>query len=76
LELANYQKEDFEGVIVGSKYYQFSGDKLEETPEDIKVIIEKDKSVLQNYGRPYNAGKPTGSYYKYAKKVDDIIDVW
>jgi hypothetical protein len=76
LELANYQKDDFEGVIIGSKFYQFrEGNHLEETQEDIKVIIEKDKMVLQNYGRPYNAGKPSGSYYKFAKKVEYKIDV-
>jgi hypothetical protein len=77
LELANYNPADFEGVIVGNKYYKFSGDgNLEETQEDIKAITEKDKSVLQNYGRPYQLGKPTGSYYKYAKKIEENIEVW
>jgi len=77
LELANYNPADFEGVIVGNKYYKFSGDgNLEESQEDIKAITEKDKSVLQNYGRPYQLGKPTGSYYKFAKKIEENIEVW
>jgi len=83
LELSNYHPEDFEGVIMGNKFYKFSRSEgsdernLEETQEDIKGIIEKDKNVLQNYGRPYQAGKPTGSYYKYAKKVEENnIELW
>lgn len=37
-------------------------------------VAGKDKVVLQNYGRPYNdAGKPTGTYYKYAKANDEVI---
>jgi len=80
LDLANYAKQDFEGVIIGNKYYQFGNDgsQLVETQEDIKGIIEQDKNMLQNYGRPYsNAGKPYGSYYKFAKKVEENnVEVW
>jgi len=78
LELSNYNPGDFEGVIIGNKFYKFASDgNLEETQEDIKGIIEKDKNLLQNYGRPYQAGKPTGSYYKYAKKVgENNIEIW
>jgi hypothetical protein len=73
--------EDFEGVIIGNKFYRFLGDegnkKIEETQEDVKVINERDKTLLQNYGRPYKDGKPTGTYYKYAKKVEDNnVQVW
>jgi hypothetical protein len=79
LELANYDPHDFEGVILANKFYKFSEDmkNLQETNEDTKVIIEKDKNVLQNYGRPYIGGKPSGTYYKYAKKVEnnDVL-VW
>ena len=35
---------------------------------DVDKTRKTDKLVLQNYGRPYTKeGKPTGSYYKYAK---------
>ena len=35
---------------------------------DVDKTRKTDKTVLQNYGRPYTKeGKPTGSYYKYAK---------
>jgi len=45
--------------------------------EEVKVVGEVDKVVLQNYGRPYIGGKPTGTYYKFAKKVEDNdVKVW
>ena len=35
---------------------------------DAKAVQAADKLALQNYGRPYSAaGKPTGTFYKYAK---------
>jgi len=35
---------------------------------DVDKTRKSDKSTLQNYGRPYTKeGRPTGSYYKYAK---------
>merc|ERR1712224_624255 len=30
-------------------------------------IQAADKDILQNYGRPYKDGKPTGTYYSFAK---------
>ena len=31
-------------------------------------LQKADKMSLQNYGRPYANGKPTGTFYKFAKK--------
>jgi len=84
LEISNFHPDDFEGVIIGKKYYKFTSDDpdkdegdLTETNEDIRAIIEKDKLALQNYGRPYKNGKPTGSYYKYPKKiVQNSLELW
>ena len=36
--------------------------------KDAKAVQASDKLALQNYGRPYDAaGRPPGSYYKFAK---------
>lgn len=36
---------------------------------DVEKVRKSDKATLQNYGRPYTKeGRPTGSYYKYAKE--------
>jgi len=79
--LANWQKEDFEGLVVGNRFWRFSdengGTYLEVMDEDVKALNERDKMMLQNYGRPYNAGKPTGTYYKFSKKVEsNDVKVW
>ena len=51
--LANWSAEDFTGEL----------DRLD------KEANAADTLLLQNYGRPYTeAGKPQGTYYKYAKK--------
>ncbi len=43
---------------------------------DVKQLQARDKDVLQNYGRPYNEqGKPTGSYYKFAKQFPSGVQV-
>ena len=43
-------------------------------PKD--AVVAADKSTLQSYGRPYSAaGKPTGTYYRYARaeRVPDWV---
>ena len=39
-------------------------------------LFNSDKLALQNYGRPYDAcsGKPTGTYYKFAKVPGAVPD--
>ena len=33
-----------------------------------RQAVAADKAVLQNFGRPYTAaGKPSGTYYKFAR---------
>merc|ERR1711957_615562 len=40
---------------------------------EAKAIQAADVKGLQNYGRPYSAdGKPSGSYYKFAKSPADV----
>jgi len=40
---------------------------------DIKQVQKDDCKTIQNYGRPYGSdGKPSGTYYKYAKKAGEV----
>merc|ERR1712034_148771 len=36
-------------------------------PKKVTEVEKQDKTVLQNYGRPYREGRPSGTYYKFAK---------
>jgi hypothetical protein len=43
---------------------------------DLAGAVNKDKTTLQNYGRPYTSeGKPTGSYYAFPKAIDELT-IW
>jgi len=76
-KLANWSKEDFAAVIVNDKVYQFKdGDTLALTTDDTKTPRDADKITLQNYGRPYKDGKPTGTYYQHAKQSPKDIESW
>jgi hypothetical protein len=45
--------------------------------EDAMAVVNKDKTALQSYGRPYTAeGKPTGKFYKFGAKSVDEITFW
>jgi len=68
--LANWNPADFEHIIVADKLYTLKDGHAHpvEGPFDSKAINEKDKLVLQNYGRPYANGKPSGGYYGTPKK--------
>lgn len=80
--LANYSPSDFGGLIFDhleafvpfkDKTHSLFQPKTE--VGDIKKIQSEDKETLQNYGRPYQEGKPTGSYYKFAKNPSDL-KIW
>jgi len=73
LNKQNWNAEDFEYVVQDKKVYKFSIEeeggtkkiKLGEEAPDVKAddVQNSDKTLLQNYGRPYNdAGKPSGTY--------------
>ncbi len=72
--LANWNPADFQGAVCGSQFLPFgaNGEPQEaatEAIESAEAVAAADKLVLQNYGRPYDAaGKPSGTYYKYAKR--------
>lgn len=71
--LSNWNAADFQGVIADNVFYKFQDDgevDFTSKGEEVKAESEAgaDKMILQNYGRPYENGKPKGTYYKYAKK--------
>ena len=82
-KLANWAPEDFECIVVQDKLYPltledggtsvvFDAEK-DIKEEDVKVVQANDKTILQNYGRPYKDNKPTGSYYALAKHFPDGV---
>jgi len=67
--LANWLPEDFDNFVIGDKLYTLK-DSVATPVEgnyDIKAIFNNDKTILQNYCRPYEGGKLTGCYYPFAK---------
>ena len=71
--LGNWEASGFEGVVCGKEFVPFD-EKNEldfgkiEALESADSVAASDKTILQNYGRPYENGKPSGTYYKFAKK--------
>eukprot|EP01125_Pyxidicula_operculata_P022704 TRINITY_DN9513_c0_g1_i1.p1 TRINITY_DN9513_c0_g1~~TRINITY_DN9513_c0_g1_i1.p1 ORF type:complete len:382 (+),score=96.01 TRINITY_DN9513_c0_g1_i1:26-1171(+) len=71
-KLSNWNVSDFEGIVTNGKFYKFTENGgIEETNEDVTQLNNKDKTTLQNYGRPYKDGKTSGSFYAMAKKFED-----
>jgi hypothetical protein len=68
LEFQNWNSDNFQYVVQGGKAYEFTirnnkvtllREALGVKPTELQAV---DKLRLQNYGRPYNQGKPTGTY--------------
>eukprot|EP01095_Lingulamoeba_sp_RSL-Kostka_P010263 TRINITY_DN3660_c0_g1_i1.p1 TRINITY_DN3660_c0_g1~~TRINITY_DN3660_c0_g1_i1.p1 ORF type:complete len:291 (+),score=95.31 TRINITY_DN3660_c0_g1_i1:367-1239(+) len=74
--LSNWKIEDFDGVVVGDNLFDLqTGNPIQDV--EVKKLVGVDKNVLQNYGRPYNKdnGRPTGTYYRYAKNFPEGVKV-
>jgi len=76
---ANWQPRDFTHEVVhieGAEMALRAVGSTDAPTVDVamaKQLIEADKLVLQNYGRPYTTGgKPGGSYYSFPKKVEEV----
>lgn len=68
--LANWDPADFDSVVVGKDVFQINHSTGALAPDSTTLandLVNKDKLALQNYGRPYASGKPTGTYYKFSK---------
>jgi len=69
-----WAEKDFRCQIVNGRAYNMDEHRMD-PDADAKVMQTEDAKKLQNYGRPYDdAGKPTGTYYKYAKKPGEVVD--
>lgn len=69
---AAWSESDFGAQVMNGKVLNV--DTMEfELDKDPKTIQAEDTKLLQNYGRPYDAdGKPTGAFYKFAKRPEDV----
>lgn len=77
--LCNWNEADFKGVVTeDSSFVPFIDGQLAvekaELVDSVDKVAADDKMILQNYGRPYDQnGKPTGTYYKYARESLDFF---
>lgn len=72
--LSNWQPGDFALRLKDGQVLQHDGT-APDPAVSYQEILQADKAILQNYGRPYNeAGKPTGAFYKSAQK--DALKEW
>mmetsp|Transcript_70246 Transcript_70246/g.142666 ORF Transcript_70246/g.142666 Transcript_70246/m.142666 type:complete len:172 (+) Transcript_70246:2-517(+) len=68
-----WKEDDFGNYVVGGNKILSTETLGMVSGEDPKKIQAADTQALQNYGRPYNKdGKPTGTYYKYAKSPTEL----
>lgn len=74
LKYARWASSDFEGYVadIGGNPQFFYFDQKQNADVDVKALINEDKLALENYGRPYVDGRPTGSYYSFARDPKDI----
>jgi hypothetical protein len=78
-KLSNWDLKDFGAVVVNGTNVvlnestesgtngSMSGEQKD--GNSVEAVNAQDKNTLQNYGRPYDeqSGRPTGTYYKFAK---------
>jgi len=68
MQLANWRPEDFEYVVEDGKAYNFSVEggqvvKGAQVEGFVASDVQKlDCAAIQNYGRPYDGGRPSGTY--------------
>merc|ERR1712194_716749 len=68
-----WKENDFRCQVADGRAYSMD-EKRTELDSDAKVLQAEDAKKLQNYGRPSDdSGKPTGTYYKYAKKPGEVV---
>lgn len=67
-ELAAWDPEDFERVIVNGVKVCRASDLTPYEEKTLAAVKKEDMMGLQNYGRPFKDGRPTGTFYKYSKE--------
>jgi len=71
--LANWQPSDFSYRLTNNGVIACETEAPIEA--DFREILKGDQLAFQNYGRPYVDGKPSGTYYKYARK-SGCLETW
>lgn len=80
-EFSTWVQEDFTYKVIGDEVFKASTASSCLSPGgpgsisgiDTKKVQRDDTQAIQNYGRPYDqSGKPTGTYYKYAKDPSEV----
>jgi len=80
-QLTNWDPKDFQYIVVLDKLFHLENvgggvSKIGKPAEgDVKDITNKDKAILQNYGRPLVGGKPSGTYYKFSRVPGSDTDL-
>jgi hypothetical protein len=70
--MSRWEESDFSYYVINGKVYSTEG-MVSQPESDPKTIQAADTKELQNYGRPYDeTGKPTGTYYQYAKAPGEV----
>lgn len=68
--LGYWQEEEFLYRLADGRLFRNNKKSTVRVDGDFKQIVQQDKMVLQNYGRPYGATKrPGGTYYKFARET-------
>ena len=74
--VAQWKPDDFGAVATEDRLYDLGSGEVAGDAEERKQTLAADKLWLQAYGRPYSNGKPSGTYYKYAKHYPGGVAEW
>lgn len=70
-----WEESDFTHQVVNGKVFSLVEGLVAEPDKDARCLQQEDTKVLQNYGRPYDRdGRPTGTYYRYAKSPSEVVN--
>ena len=68
--LGNWKEEEFQCRLSEGRLFKNGSKPLVKVDGDFKKVLQQDKFVLQNYGRPYGENRrPGGTYYKFARST-------
>merc|ERR1712218_541000 len=68
-----WEEADFKHQVVNGKVFSVFGGLVPAPSKDPTSLQKEDTKTLQNYGRPYDIeGRPTGTYYRYAKTPGEV----
>jgi len=68
-----WQESDFSHQVVNGKVFSLLGGVTAAPELETQAVHKEDTLALQNYGRPYKDGKPSGTYYRYPKKAGAVL---